>query len=135
MRIDLKDILVLFEKIQQGVNIAYVSVAIFCAVDVDSLCTLKIFSVITYQYRNSLKAKIYNIRSILLLDTQNSSKEQKNQNLVIESNYFSSSIAEESSISQKVIYQKEMEQKYSFSMSINQSIIAIFKVHMYQSTH
>lgn len=46
MRIDLKDIILLFEKIQEDMNISYVSIVVFTAVDVDSLCTLKIFSVL-----------------------------------------------------------------------------------------
>jgi hypothetical protein len=57
MRIELRDIIVLFEKIQEEINIAYVSVVVFCAVDVDSLCTLKILSVIHAPLRNSSRAK------------------------------------------------------------------------------
>ena len=45
MRIDLKDIILLFEKIQEEMNISYVSIVVFSAIDVDSLTSLKILSV------------------------------------------------------------------------------------------
>ena len=37
MRIDLKDIILLFEKIQEEMNISYVSIVVFSAIDVDPL--------------------------------------------------------------------------------------------------
>lgn len=46
MRIDLKDIILLFEKIQEEMNISYVSIVVFTGIDVDSLCSLKILSVL-----------------------------------------------------------------------------------------
>jgi hypothetical protein len=45
MIITMKDVLVLYEKLQQQTNIAHVSVIIFCALDIDALCTLKIICV------------------------------------------------------------------------------------------
>lgn len=45
MRVELKDIVRLFEKIQEELNINYVSIVLFTALDVDSLCTLKILTV------------------------------------------------------------------------------------------
>jgi hypothetical protein len=71
MRIDLKDIILLFEKIQEELNISYVSIVIFTAIDVDSLCTLKIFAVTLYLSRNSLNASQSSTRSTQLLPTHN----------------------------------------------------------------
>ncbi len=68
MRIDLKDILILFEKIQHSMNISYVSIVIFTAIDIDSLCTLKIFTVFTPLFRNFSKAKTFSIKCILWQD-------------------------------------------------------------------
>lgn len=62
MRIDLKDIILLFEKIQEQMNISYVSIVVFSAIDVDSLCSLKILSVPPHPLRNSSRAKTYNTR-------------------------------------------------------------------------
>lgn len=78
MRIDLKDIILLFEKIQEDMNISYVSIVVFCAVDVDSLCTLKIFSVPLSPYRNSSRVKTYSIRCTQSPGTPNSSPASNN---------------------------------------------------------
>jgi hypothetical protein len=55
----------MFEKIQEEMNIAYVSVVVFCAVDVDSLCTLKILSVLSSTRRNSSRARMSSTWSTL----------------------------------------------------------------------
>jgi len=46
MLIKLNDIILIYEKILEDINIDYVSVVIYSAVDIDSLCSLKILSVI-----------------------------------------------------------------------------------------
>lgn len=63
MKIDLKDIVLLFEKMQEELNISNVSIVIFVAVDVDSICTLKIFSVLIHLSRKCSNAKTYSIKS------------------------------------------------------------------------
>lgn len=45
MRIPLNDILEVYENIVKDINVAEVSIVIFTALDIDSLCTLKILSV------------------------------------------------------------------------------------------
>lgn len=62
MRVELKDILILFERIQELTNIAYVSVVVFCGVDMDSLCTLKIFSVRPPPRRSCCRARTCSTR-------------------------------------------------------------------------
>jgi ribosomal protein L18E len=49
MLIKLNDIILIYEKILEDINIDYVSVVIYSAVDIDSLCSLKILSVIIYK--------------------------------------------------------------------------------------
>lgn len=63
MRIDIKDIVLLFERIQEELNISYVSIVIFTAVDTDSLCTLKIFTVPPLPLRSSSSASRSSTRS------------------------------------------------------------------------
>lgn len=46
MKIPLYDILLVYEKLIEDINVGEVSVVIFTALDVDALCTLKIISVI-----------------------------------------------------------------------------------------
>lgn len=45
MKIPLNDILLVYESIIADINVAEVSMVLFTALDVDSLCTLKIISV------------------------------------------------------------------------------------------
>ena len=96
MRIDLKDIILLFEKIQEDMNISYVSIVVFCAIDVDSLCTLKIFSVPLPPCRNSSRVKTYSIRCTQSQGTLNSSRASNNQRYTSRSNCFCLSTAEAS---------------------------------------
>lgn len=63
MKIDLKDINLIFEKMQEELNISYVSIVIFAAVDLDSLCTLKIFSVPQISPRKCSSARISSTKS------------------------------------------------------------------------
>lgn len=63
MKIDLKDIHLVFEKMQEELNISYVSIVIFAAVDIDSLCTLKMFSVRTMPRRKCSSAKTSSTKS------------------------------------------------------------------------
>jgi len=62
MKIDLKDIVLIFEKMQEELNISYVSIVIFAAVDVDSICTLKILSVRLKSFRKCSGAKTCSTR-------------------------------------------------------------------------
>lgn len=96
MRIDLKDIILLFEKIQEDMNISYVSIVVFCAVDVDSLCTLKIFSVLLISCRNSSRAKTYSIRYIQSPGTPSSLPASNSLECTSRSSYFCLSTAEAS---------------------------------------
>lgn len=45
MKIPLTDILVLYTNLIEEINVAEMSVIMFTALDIDALCTLKIFSV------------------------------------------------------------------------------------------
>ena len=74
MLISLRDILVLFEQIQKELNIAHVSVVLFCGLDIDSLCTLKILAVCLASCRNFSEVKMYSIRYTLLLSTRSWSR-------------------------------------------------------------
>jgi hypothetical protein len=62
MRIDLKDIILLFEKMQEQINISYVSIVVFTAIDADSLCSLKILSVLPFLGRSCSRARTYSTR-------------------------------------------------------------------------
>jgi len=46
MLIPLNDIILIYEKILEDINIDYVSVVIYTAIDIDSLCALKMLTVI-----------------------------------------------------------------------------------------
>ncbi len=58
MKIPLYDILLVYEKLIEDINVGEVSVVIFTALDVDALCTLKILSVIILLVRNFSRTKI-----------------------------------------------------------------------------
>lgn len=58
----MKDIILLFEKMQEQINISYVSVVVFTAIDPDSLCCLKILSVLPSLGRSSSRARTCSTR-------------------------------------------------------------------------
>jgi hypothetical protein len=74
MLISLRDILVLFEQVQKEMNIAHVSVVLFCGLDIDSLCTLKILAVRHPPLRNSSAARTSSIRCTPPPSTRSSSR-------------------------------------------------------------
>lgn len=80
MKIALKDIALLFEQMSQELlNIESVSIVVFIAVDVDSICTLKIFSVHPFLARKCSCARTYSTRSTLSPPTLSSRVASKSQ--------------------------------------------------------
>ena len=62
MKVPLNDIIILYEKLLEELNVAEMSVIIFTALDVDALCSLKILTVNIFLCRHSSKAKTFSIR-------------------------------------------------------------------------
>ena len=72
MPIPLHDIVSIYERIKEEININYVSVVLYTAIDIDSLCSLKMLTVIiSHKLRNSSKAKASSIKFTQSPLTQN----------------------------------------------------------------
>jgi hypothetical protein len=61
MKIPLNDILVVYEKIVKGINVAEISMILFVALDVDALCTLRILSVLSCYSSDIFKKRKYKL--------------------------------------------------------------------------
>jgi hypothetical protein len=135
MRIELKDIVLLFEQMQEELNISYVSIVVFVGVDADSICTLKIFSVGYLRLRKCSNARTSSTRPTRSPTTERCSITSKKAESTTRSKCSCSSTAEASSTSQSTGSSRKNRPRSSSSTCTSLSTTPMWPLPMYHPSH